>query len=238
RPSDADYDRYLWLAELLKQCRYNDDLIYRSHPFVVKDVFSSALLVTANRALLSLAAVLDRSNGERREIEAWIDRGRRGLGDQFDAELGLCLDYDVRAAASLKTRTFAGFAPLISGLVESHIRAIQLEQLDSEHFLGDSRLRWPLIPTTSPTESAFDPRKYWRGPVWPVITWVLWRALDSLGEHERAQRLRHAALQQTEAAGFTEYVEPFTGEGLGSDSQSWTAAVVLDWLAAETQQTN
>jgi hypothetical protein len=33
--------------------------------------------------------------------------------------------------------------------------------------------------------------------------------------------------------GFAEYFEPFTGEALGSDDQSWTAAVALDMLAAE-----
>jgi glucosylglycerate hydrolase len=32
---------------------------------------------------------------------------------------------------------------------------------------------------------------------------------------------------------FGEYYEPFTGEALGSDDQSWTAAVALDWLADE-----
>jgi hypothetical protein len=32
---------------------------------------------------------------------------------------------------------------------------------------------------------------------------------------------------------FAEYFEPFTGEPPGSSEQSWTAAVVLDWLAAD-----
>ena len=32
--------------------------------------------------------------------------------------------------------------------------------------------------------------------------------------------------------GFGEYFVPFTGELLGSASQSWTATVVLDWLAS------
>ena len=32
---------------------------------------------------------------------------------------------------------------------------------------------------------------------------------------------------------FAEYFEPFTGMPLGSPQQSWTAAVALDWLAAD-----
>ena len=31
--------------------------------------------------------------------------------------------------------------------------------------------------------------------------------------------------------GFAEYFETFTGEPLGSEDQSWTAAAALDWLA-------
>jgi hypothetical protein len=32
---------------------------------------------------------------------------------------------------------------------------------------------------------------------------------------------------------FAEYLEPYTGEPLGSMDQSWTAAVALDWLALD-----
>ncbi len=91
-------------------------------------------------------------------------------------------------------------------------------------------LRWPLLPSTSPAEPAFQPRNYWRGPVWPVITWLLERSLRQLGETARADRLRADSLAQVAAGDFGEYFEPFTGQQLGSASQSWTAAVALDWL--------
>jgi hypothetical protein len=38
RPTDADYDRYLWLVKLIKRAGCNERSIYRSHPFLVKDV--------------------------------------------------------------------------------------------------------------------------------------------------------------------------------------------------------
>ena len=53
------------------------------------------------------------------------------------------------------------------------------------------------------------------------------------GEPERAEKLRQAALEQLTEEGFGEYFEPFTGELLGSDDQSWTAAVALGWLRAD-----
>jgi glucosylglycerate hydrolase len=52
-----------------------------------------------------------------------------------------------------------------------------------------------------------------------------------VGEMEHAEALRRVALQELAQGGFAEYFEPFTGEPLGADDQSWTAAVTLDWLA-------
>jgi glucosylglycerate hydrolase len=69
--------------------------------------------------------------------------------------------------------------------------------------------------------------------MWPVMAWLFWRSLELAGEVERAQAMRRAALQELAEGGFAEYFEPFTGEPLGSDNQSWTAAVALDWLAAD-----
>jgi hypothetical protein len=56
------------------------------------------------------------------------------------------------------------------------------------------------------------------------------------GEPRRAEDLRRASLQQIASGGFGEYFDPFVGESLGADDQSWTAAVTLDWLANEPRQ--
>ena len=134
----------------------------------------------------------------------------------------------------IRLRTFAGFAPLFAGSSAPGQRDAQLRLLDSGDFCGDPRLRWPLLPSTSPAEPVFEPHNYWRGPVWPVINWLLWRSLTGLGYSGRADELRRDSLDQIAADGdFAEYFEPFTGKPLGSPQQSWTAAVALDWLAAE-----
>ena len=54
------------------------------------------------------------------------------------------------------------------------------------------------------------------------------------GEFDRASEIRRASLDQIAEGGFAEYFEPFTGEPLGSPEQSWSAAVVLDWLLADS----
>ena len=232
RPSAAEYDRYLWLVELLKRARYDEAEFYGSHPFLVKDVLSSAILVAANEALLEIAGIVEAPDADREEIGRRIRRGREGLDACYDRDLGLCLDRDLRVDEPLRVRTIAGFAPLISGCADPR-REELLRLLFSEGFAGHAGFRWPLPPSTSPEEARFHPRAYWRGPVWPVISWLLWRSLKRSGEKERAADLERFSLEQLSAGGFAEYFEPFTGEPLGSDDQSWTAAVALDWLAGD-----
>jgi hypothetical protein len=47
RPSDIEYDRYLWLLEEMKAARYDDDLLPKVMSFVVEDVVSAILSVAA-----------------------------------------------------------------------------------------------------------------------------------------------------------------------------------------------
>jgi glucosylglycerate hydrolase len=236
RPTDADYDRYLWLVKLVKRAACDEATIYRSHPFLVKDVLFSAILVAANEALLEISRLVGASREDAELISSWISRGRRGLESRWDPELRLCLDYDLRAARALRSRTVAGFAPLVAGGLSPRRLAILLETLRSPSFAGYPGLRQPLPPSTSPKDPGFSPHTYWRGPVWPVIDWLLWWALARAGELALAERVRESSLEQIAEGGFAEYFEPFTGEPLGSREQSWTAAVVLDWLASGPQR--
>jgi hypothetical protein len=66
-----------------------------------------------------------------------------------------------------------------------------------------------------------------------VVNWLLWWSLLRAGESERAQQLRQASLQQLVIGGFGKYFDSFTGELLGANDRSWTAAVALDWLASQ-----
>ncbi|MDP8945627.1 MAG: glycogen debranching protein [Actinomycetota bacterium] len=231
RPTDSEYDRFLWLLELLKRVRYDEADIYERHPFLVKDVLFSAILVAANEALLEISEVIEAPREDRALIVSWIERGRAGLEEQWDPNLGLCLDQDVLAGESLRVCTVAGFAPLIAGGLDRSRLGDLLGTLDSQAFAGNPRLRYPLPPSTSPEEPGFHPRSYWRGPVWPVANWLLWWSLLRAGESKKAQAIRRETLEELSEGGFAEYFEPFTGEALGSGEQSWTAAVALDMLA-------
>lgn len=231
RPTDEDYNRFLWIVEVLKRGGYRVDELYDELPFRVKDIFMTAILVAANESLIRIAALADGDFDDLTIIESWIDRGRRGLAEQWSLEKGLCCDLDVVDGSLIQVQTIATFAPLLAGQLTAETRDALTRIWDSESFTGHPALRWPLPPSTSPAEPSFVPNRYWRGPVWPVMNWLLWWAWERIGEDEIAESLRENALEQISSAGFAEYMEPFTGEALGSANQSWTAAMVLDWLA-------
>jgi hypothetical protein len=234
RPASAEYDRYLWLVKLIKRAGCDERAIYRSHPFLVKDVLFSTILVAANETLLQIAEGVEAPHKERELVDGWVGRGRKGLEKCWDEKLNLCLDYDLRADKPLRARTVAGFAPLIAGRQSPERLAALLGELDSTAFARHTELRWPVPLSTSPKETGFHPRSYWRGPTWPVMNWLLWWSLLHAGEAGRAERIRRAALDQISSNGFAEYFEPFSGEPLGLNGQSWTAAVVLDWLLSDS----
>jgi hypothetical protein len=231
RPSKADYDRYLWIVDRLIDAGYRVDAAYRELPFRMKDVFFSAVLVAANEALLRLAAQAKATIEQVEIVESWIERGRRGLAAQWDEQGAMCRDRDLVANRDVTVRTLASFAPFIAGYLTPARREALLSVWRSEAMVGDPRLRWPLPPSTSPAEPQFAPRAYWRGPVWPVMSWLFGTALRRSGAPDDADALVRASLAQIREIGFAAYVEPFTGEPLGSLDQSWTAAVTLDWLA-------
>lgn len=233
RPSQIDYRRYVALLDAMRERCFDESAIAAEHPFAVKDVFFSAVFAAANEALLRLHDLLGGPAPDRLAISRWLDRSTAGLERAWDPVTGLCLDADLRTGSVLASQTFAGLAPLLVEGLDANLRHRLLATLQSVRFLSAPALCPGVLPTTSPDDPAFDPRRYWRGPTWPVITWLFWSALARTGQADLAEQLRAAALELVAAGGFAEYFDPRTGEPLGSADQSWTAAVVLDWLAAE-----
>lgn len=231
RPTDEDYDTYLWLLEVLKRGGYRVEEMYDSLPFRVKDVFFSAILVSAHESLMSLATLAGADIEDFDIIEEWILRGRRGLAENWDDDRRRCFDTDVVSGNLIEVETVAMMAPLLAGMLTPGVRMAMKQIWYSDRMVGSPALRWPLPPTTSIGGKGFEPNRHWRGPVWPLINWILWYAWDRIGEFDIAEELRAFSVEQIRRSGFFESMNPMTGEGLGSENQSRTAAVTLDWLA-------
>nr|WP_205528671.1 hypothetical protein [Desertimonas flava] len=230
RPSNEDYDRYLWLIEELKAARYDDAEVMASVSFRVGDVFMTAVLAAASEALAAAGTLIDAPAADVDWLTAQAASLRAAVGAATDPATGDSADVDERTGHHLVAASPARFAALLCGTGSS-----ETETQLVDRFLGDDCCGHPALfavgpPSTSPASPAFEPTRYWRGPVWPVVSWLFWWALDRHGHTDAAAQLRAGGLSYLADGSFAEYYHPFTGAALGSRDQSWTAAVTVDWL--------
>ncbi|WP_436800905.1 MGH1-like glycoside hydrolase domain-containing protein [Streptomyces avermitilis] len=222
RPTDLDYGRYVRLATDYRDGEYADG----RGEFAVEDPAFNALLIASEHALARIACELGAA-GTARHTRA--ERLTAALVDRlWDPAEGMFFCRDVRTGGLVPERSVAGLIPLLLPALPRDIAAALVRTVCGPHFgLGDTTR---LVPSYDLTGEAFDPHRYWRGPAWFNINWLLERGLRLHGERGRADALRDAALRTADMSGFAEYVDPYTGEACGALGFSWTAALALDLL--------
>jgi len=226
RPTNAEYDRYAYLVKCYRERAYDQARIRAECPFAIQDVLFNAILVRAGQDLASIARVV----GEDPEpYERAAETTRSSLDSKLWSEAdGMYLDYDLRADAPIRARTWGGLAPLYCGVVPD--RADRLLGT-VRRFAVDLDGGWA-VASVSEDDPSFDPARYWRGPVWPMISWVIYLGLRRHGFDDEADQLRSTQLDLARSGGFWEHYNATTGEGQGTEHLSWTAAIVLDLLLA------
>ena len=88
------------------------------------------------------------------------------------------------------------------------------------------------VTSLSPA-TGYLPTRYWRGPIWPILNWVLQRGLDRYGFTTLASGVRRALIDLSGRSGFWEHYGA-TGAGQGAKI-AWTAGLVLDILSIEME---
>jgi hypothetical protein len=207
RPTDADYLRYLSLVEWLRAREYRPSL--DEAPFVYLDLTFNAILAVAEEDLAVLWNELGGDGAARAGVAA--TELRKALAGRSDG-----------------WETIDSLLPLYAGAADA--RRLYDEALWSPERFGPSADAPWAVTSTSKSSPAFDPRRYWRGPVWVNVNWFLVRGLERSGLVAEADELRRMTLDLVERSGFAEYYDPRTGEPLGSRSFSWSAALTLDLL--------
>ena len=95
RPSDAEYDRYVYLVGLFRELAYEPSRIRDAVPFALQPVLFNSLLVRSNRGSGPRSHVSLGSDAD--PFEAWAESTAAGLESLWDDEQALYVDNDVIA---------------------------------------------------------------------------------------------------------------------------------------------
>ncbi|MFQ5948766.1 MAG: amylo-alpha-1,6-glucosidase [Acidimicrobiia bacterium] len=230
RPRDAAYDRYVYLIKLFRDRDYDQARIVKDSPFLIQDVLFNTLLVQANRDLAEIARLLGKGPGR---FEEWAEQTAAAINAKlWEADHGIYFDFDLRSGERIHAHVAAGFTPLFAGVPDLEQAQLIVDKLNSKGFCPLNEDCWP-VPSYDKEEPGFDPKRYWRGPIWMNVDWLLYRGLRRYGFDAYADKVRQAIIELPTQCGFYEYFDPDTMEGHGTDQFSWTAALLIDLLAEE-----
>ncbi|MFL6849914.1 MAG: MGH1-like glycoside hydrolase domain-containing protein [Sphingomicrobium sp.] len=223
RPTKLEYDRYLALVQFGRSTGWNHARIAAENPFRVADVGMSMILLRANRDLEAIAKELGKAS-EASEIRSWIDIAELGIGWLWNDEIGAWCSRDLLTGRSSGFVTSASFLSFYAGL-----RDDERDAGTSAHFDRIAAMVDFLMPSLDPADPGFQMIRYWRGPVWAVVNYMIGTGLAEAGDSGRGNRVRGDTLALMERNGFYEAYSPIDGTGSGGDDFSWTAAIWLAW---------
>ncbi len=236
RPTHRDYEYYIYLINLFKSVSYDDIAITQQSPFLIQDPLFNAMLAASNESLARIGKLIGADAIMTDQLDAWYQMTRAAMNAKlWSAEAQAYLHYDLRNERLINALTSSSFAPLYAGIPDQE-RALQLlGTLMGPKFRGDNGEHY-LCPSFDTKDVRFNAVKYWRGPVWVNMNWIIYYGLMRYQFRSAAQLIKEDTLELVSAHGLWEYFEPskarsaHLADGYGAPNFSWTAALILDLL--------
>ncbi|WP_170516017.1 MGH1-like glycoside hydrolase domain-containing protein [Ruegeria atlantica] len=223
RPSDEQYKCYIWLLEHFRGLGWDNAKLHDASPFRLVDPGFNGILIRSCDDVADLAEVLG-DTLMASEARTMAVKGRAALESLWNPILGQYTCYNRAAGHLQSTPTVAGLLAAIADV--PHGRA---EELVRRIALLGQRCDY-LVPSHDPADGAFDSLRYWRGPTWLIVNYLIADGLGRSGQGEMAQRILADSLKLIQKSGFAEYYDPMSGEPCGGSSFTWTAAMVIEIL--------
>jgi hypothetical protein len=208
----------------LRRKAYDIDRILNRSMFTIEDLGFNAIFIRANQHLRDIAKSLRETLPE--DLDGRMKKTERAFEQLWHEVSGQYYSRNFMTHDLILESSVATLLPLYAGHI-SQERAKQLvKMLESEHMFG---LSYP-APSVPRSSQYFDPKRYWQGPTWINMNWLIIDGLKRYGYHEHAGLLTDLSLELVAQNGSYEYFNPLTGEPAGASNFSWTAALTIDLL--------
>jgi len=113
RPTDDDYDRYVYLLNIFRENDYDESRIREKCPFLIQDPLFNAILCRANESLVQIAEILGESP---ERVQSWNAKTATAIQSKLWHGTHTVFDaYDLVAEDLIEIDTAAGFMPLFAG---------------------------------------------------------------------------------------------------------------------------
>lgn len=224
RPTNVEAMALYEAQRRLRRKAYNIDRILSHSLFAIEDLAFNAILIRANTLLMEIARTLRADIPG--DLQERIKLAVKTFDELWDPYTETYYPRDFITHRLLKEPSIESLLPLYAGCISKERAALLVKSIENEHIFGPAH-PLPSVPLNSVW---FDPNRYWQGPTWFNTNWLVIDGLLRYGYKDHAAALAESMFELVSEHGFYEYFNPLTGEPLGANNFSWTAALVMDLL--------
>jgi len=229
RPSQEQYDKYVSIVKFGRELGWDQKKLTNTGPFLMADPGIHFILLRANKDLLKLAKALNLTV-QVDQLEQLIKRGTKANDYFWNESIGAF------TARNILTGEFsAGFsnASALCFYADAGTEDQRKKTISNMNRISQ-RVNY-MMPSWDPDHNEFDPQRYWCGPIWPQMNYIISTGLEEQGYAVMANEIRRDMALLIEKSGFFECFNPITGEGCIGTDFSWTAAIWLAWASPNRQ---
>ncbi len=209
----------------LRRKHYNAPKVLKRTHFALDDLGYNCMFIRANQHLVTIAKTIGRKLPD--ELLASMKNTEASLEQLWDGYKGQYFSRAHKTKKLVRESSIATLLPLYAGSISKE-RAEQLvDLLRNRHIFG---AEFP-VPSAPFNSKFFEPHSYWQGPTWINTNWLIVDGLRRYGYKQEAEIIEAKSLQLVREHGCYEYFSPVDGTPAGANGFSWTAALVIDFLA-------
>lgn len=230
RPSQEQYDKYVTIVKYGRELGWDQKALTNKGPFLMADPGIHFILLKANKDLLKLARLLQLPD-QIEKLELLVQQGAAATDYFWNEVVGAFTARNILTGEFSNGFSNASALCFYAGAGSAEQRNKTIDNMNRI----SSRVKY-LMPSWDPDAARFDPQRYWCGPVWPQMNYMVSVGLEEQGYTVLANDIRRDMALLIQKSGFYECFNPMTGEGCIGTDFSWTAAIWLAWASPSRQE--